>query len=174
MFVLYFSTVKILATKADSHISAVATVLLTTKTFTVKYYEIGGAGEGIKREMGGGGGGAGGRERERGRGEREREGGEGKLEPMTSKQEDFKARGLTLGCAESTDTRHVLSVPCHYYTGTALVSILIIIRATTPPPPPPPPPPPQQKQTEIKWQEILHSCCSGAGIAQWLEHRTRD
>ena len=34
---LYFSTVKILAQKS-THISAVVTVLLITKTFTVKYY----------------------------------------------------------------------------------------------------------------------------------------
>ena len=35
---LYFSTVKILAQR-PTHISAVATVLLITKTFTVKYYD---------------------------------------------------------------------------------------------------------------------------------------
>ena len=35
---LYFSTVKIL-TQRPTHISAVATVLLITKTFTVKYYD---------------------------------------------------------------------------------------------------------------------------------------
>ena len=35
---LYFSTVKILAQRT-THISAVATVLLITKTFTVKYYD---------------------------------------------------------------------------------------------------------------------------------------
>ena len=38
MIELYFSTVKILAQRL-THISAVATVLLITKTFTVKYYE---------------------------------------------------------------------------------------------------------------------------------------
>ena len=37
MIELYFSTVKILA-QSPTHISAVATVLLITKTFTVKYY----------------------------------------------------------------------------------------------------------------------------------------
>ena len=37
MIELYFSTVKILAQR-PTHISAVATVLLITKTFTVKYY----------------------------------------------------------------------------------------------------------------------------------------
>ena len=35
---LYFSTVEILAQR-PTHISAVATVLLITKTLTVKYYE---------------------------------------------------------------------------------------------------------------------------------------
>ena len=35
---LYFSTVKILAQR-PTHISAVATVLLTSKTFTVTYYD---------------------------------------------------------------------------------------------------------------------------------------
>ena len=35
---LYFSTVKILAQR-PTHISAVATVLLITKTFTAKYYD---------------------------------------------------------------------------------------------------------------------------------------
>ena len=35
---LYFSTVKILPQR-PTHISAVATVLLITKTFTVKYYD---------------------------------------------------------------------------------------------------------------------------------------
>ena len=35
---LYFSTVKILAQR-PTHISAVSTVLLITKTFTVKYYD---------------------------------------------------------------------------------------------------------------------------------------
>ena len=35
---LYFSTVKILAQR-PTHISAVATVLLITKTFIVKYYD---------------------------------------------------------------------------------------------------------------------------------------
>ena len=35
---LYFSTVKILAQR-PTHISAVATVLLLTKTFTVKYHD---------------------------------------------------------------------------------------------------------------------------------------
>ena len=34
---LYFSTVRILAQR-PTHISAVATILLITKTFTVKYY----------------------------------------------------------------------------------------------------------------------------------------
>ena len=38
MIKLYFSTVKILAQR-QTHISAVATVLLITKTFTVKYYD---------------------------------------------------------------------------------------------------------------------------------------
>ena len=38
MIKLYFSTVKILAQR-PTHISAVATVLLITKTFTVKYYD---------------------------------------------------------------------------------------------------------------------------------------
>ena len=38
MIELYFSTVKILAQRL-THISAVATVLLITKTFTVKYYD---------------------------------------------------------------------------------------------------------------------------------------
>ena len=37
MIKLYFSTVKLLAQR-PTHISAVATVLLITKTFTVKYY----------------------------------------------------------------------------------------------------------------------------------------
>ena len=37
MIELYFSTVKILAQR-PTHISAVATILLITKTFTVKYY----------------------------------------------------------------------------------------------------------------------------------------
>ena len=37
MIGLYFSTVKILAQR-PTHISAVATILLITKTFTVKYY----------------------------------------------------------------------------------------------------------------------------------------
>ena len=37
MIELYFSTVKILAQR-PTYISAVATVLLITKTFTVKYY----------------------------------------------------------------------------------------------------------------------------------------
>ena len=35
---LYFSTVKMLAQR-PTHISAVATILLITKTFTVKYYD---------------------------------------------------------------------------------------------------------------------------------------
>ena len=35
---LYFSTVKILAQR-PTHISAVVTVLLITKTFTLKYYD---------------------------------------------------------------------------------------------------------------------------------------
>ena len=35
---LYFSTMKILAQR-PTHISAVATVLLITKTFAVKYYD---------------------------------------------------------------------------------------------------------------------------------------
>ena len=38
MIKLYFSTVKVLAQR-PTHISAVATVLLITKTFTVRYYE---------------------------------------------------------------------------------------------------------------------------------------
>ena len=38
MIELCFSTVKILAQR-PTHISAVATILLTTKTFTVKYYD---------------------------------------------------------------------------------------------------------------------------------------
>ena len=37
MIEIYFSTVKILAQRPN-HISAVATILLITKTFTVKYY----------------------------------------------------------------------------------------------------------------------------------------
>ena len=37
MIELYFSTVKTLAQR-PTHISAVATILLITKTFTVKYY----------------------------------------------------------------------------------------------------------------------------------------
>ena len=37
MIELYFPTVKILAQR-PTHVSAVATVLLITKTFTVKYY----------------------------------------------------------------------------------------------------------------------------------------
>ena len=59
---LYFSTVKILAQR-PTHISAVATVLLITKTFTVKYYD-----RRLERERGREREG----ERERGR-ERERE-----------------------------------------------------------------------------------------------------
>ena len=35
---LYFSTIKILPQR-PTHISAVATILLITKTFTVKYYD---------------------------------------------------------------------------------------------------------------------------------------
>ena len=35
---LYFSTVKILAQR-PTHISAVATVLVIAKTFTIKYYD---------------------------------------------------------------------------------------------------------------------------------------
>ena len=38
MIKLYFSTVKIL-TQRPTHISAVATVLRITKTFTVKYFD---------------------------------------------------------------------------------------------------------------------------------------
>ena len=38
MIKLYFSTVKILP-RRPTHISAVATVLLITKTFIVKYYD---------------------------------------------------------------------------------------------------------------------------------------
>ena len=38
MIKLYFSTVKILAQR-PTHVSAVATVLLVTKTFIVKYYQ---------------------------------------------------------------------------------------------------------------------------------------
>ena len=38
MIKLYFSTVKLLAQR-PTHISAVATVLLITKTFVMKYYD---------------------------------------------------------------------------------------------------------------------------------------
>ena len=38
MIELYFATVKILA-QSPNHISAVAMVLLITKTFTTKYYD---------------------------------------------------------------------------------------------------------------------------------------
>ena len=39
MIKIYFSTVNILAQSGPTHIPAVATVLLITKTFTAKYYD---------------------------------------------------------------------------------------------------------------------------------------